>query len=263
MGRLDYLKRTLPSWVAQAGSEVIVVDYSCPDRCGDWVATTYPSVKVVTVEGEQHFSASRARNAGAAVASGRWLCMVDADVLVSPAFTHEISALLDEQSYLRNSPGDPDDLTGTALIPRVAFHAAGGYDEAMSGWGCEDIDLYLRLQQRGLRRAPMPSLLLRALPHDDELRTRFAAIRSRDRTFRINRLYVEAKFAFWRMMGSPPSMADRRALYNQVSAAVMAHGDVDEVRVELSLGRGPRVTGAPVEYTIVLAMAGLAIPPSA
>jgi len=72
-GRLDHLKESLPAMVAQGAKEVIVVDYSCPDGTGDYVAVTYPDVRLVRVEGEQHFSNWKARNAGAEVATGDML----------------------------------------------------------------------------------------------------------------------------------------------------------------------------------------------
>ena len=88
-----------------------------------------------------------------------------------PDFLAEVAALLRRDSYFRAEPGSPMDLMGTVLIPRQAFEAVGGYDEAMEGWGGEDHDLYLRLQRAGLTRAAFPGRLLHALPHDDAART--------------------------------------------------------------------------------------------
>ena len=45
-GRLEFLKRALPTFVAQSDSEVIVVDYDCPDGTKDWVAAHFPDVRV-------------------------------------------------------------------------------------------------------------------------------------------------------------------------------------------------------------------------
>ena len=37
MGRLAHLRQSLPSFTAQPDTSVVVVDYSCPERSGEWV----------------------------------------------------------------------------------------------------------------------------------------------------------------------------------------------------------------------------------
>jgi glycosyltransferase involved in cell wall biosynthesis len=86
MGRLSHLQETLPTWVTQPRSTWIVVDYSCPDRCGNWVEQTYPNVQVVRVPGKMRFHPAAARNAGARVAQTPWLCFIDADIAATPSF---------------------------------------------------------------------------------------------------------------------------------------------------------------------------------
>ena len=66
MGRLDDLKRTLPRMVSQKDTEVIVVDYNCPQRTGDFVRQNHPDAKVVSERNETQFNLARARNLGAA-----------------------------------------------------------------------------------------------------------------------------------------------------------------------------------------------------
>ena len=100
MGRLEHLRRALPTWLAQPDSEVVVVDWSCPDGSGDWVKAHHAQAGVVRVPGRAHFNLAAARNAGAARASGRWLCFVDADVLLDPGFSVLVHPLLDPAAYL-------------------------------------------------------------------------------------------------------------------------------------------------------------------
>ena len=59
-GRLAHLKQSLPAMLAQDGAEVVVVDYCCPERAGDWVESAFPSVQVVRADGEEGFSNWRA-----------------------------------------------------------------------------------------------------------------------------------------------------------------------------------------------------------
>ena len=59
MGRLDHLKESLPAMLAQPDSEVIVVDYSCPQGTGDYVAKHFPAARVVRVEGRENLKGLR------------------------------------------------------------------------------------------------------------------------------------------------------------------------------------------------------------
>ena len=42
-GRLEHLQRSLPSFAAQSGAEVVVVDYDCPDGTGIGLQRTFPT----------------------------------------------------------------------------------------------------------------------------------------------------------------------------------------------------------------------------
>ena len=79
-GRLSHLKETLPDLARAPDIEVVVVDYDCPDGAADWVRSSGPDVRIVAVEDRPLFSASTARNLGAAAATADWLAFVDADV---------------------------------------------------------------------------------------------------------------------------------------------------------------------------------------
>ena len=100
-GRLRHLKQALPTLVAQAESEVIVVDYDCPDKTREWVAAQFPGVHVVTVTDAPHFNLSRARNIGAAHARAPWLVICDADDVLAPSFSSELLRLTASGTYQR------------------------------------------------------------------------------------------------------------------------------------------------------------------
>lgn len=254
MGRLEHLQQSLPTWLAQPGCEVVVVDYSCPQQCGTWVEQAHPRAKVVRVPGEAFFNLSRARNAGVQAATGDWLCLVDADVMLAPQFLATVRPLLDSTCFLRADAGASSDLMGTVLIPRAALEAVGGYDEAMQGWGGEDHDLYLRLQRAGLRQTTFPAQLLTPIHHDHESRTAHAVIRNHILGWNVNRLYIEAKTTLWKLMGAPPPLETRTALYALVHRAVTECAHQEEVQIELALGPNPKVTRADVEYKVVLTL---------
>ncbi len=177
-GRLHHLQKTLPGVVAEAPTEIVVVDYGCPDRTAEWVRTNFPSVRVVQVNDDPGFCAARARNIGAANCLSPWLCFIDADMMVGRGFLHWIRSNADARFYyLTDGFGDPERSdSGTFLVHRDSFNRAGQYDEAFRGWGGEDYDLYIRLFLQGNHRSKLPPFIT-AIEHDDAERLRFYRIR--------------------------------------------------------------------------------------
>ena len=98
-GRLEHLKKSLPTMVAQSANEVIVVDYSCPQGTGKFVSATFPSVRLVSVPGQEHFSNWKARNAGAAVATSNVLIFVDADTLMAEGAIEWLASHLPPRTF--------------------------------------------------------------------------------------------------------------------------------------------------------------------
>ncbi|HEY7370812.1 MAG TPA: hypothetical protein VIF57_01445, partial [Polyangia bacterium] len=150
MGRLAFVKQTLPTVIADAAIRYCLVDFSCPDRAGDWLEATHAArveagaMAVARVQGQQFFHKTAALNAGAraALARGaRTLCFADADTaFVAGAFA-EIGALLAPGTFLvcEHGPGGASipSLTGLLVVAARDFERAGGYDEAFADWGSE------------------------------------------------------------------------------------------------------------------------------
>ena len=120
--------------MAQPGASCIVVDYSCPERCGDWVEQTYPQVQVIRVPGKSHFHLAHARNLGAREANAPWLCFIDADIALASSFTEAVLPLLRPGHFYRADPCETG-LVGTVLCSRADFAGIDGYDEVIQGWG--------------------------------------------------------------------------------------------------------------------------------
>ena len=211
MGRLAHLEQSLPSVLAQPDASAVVVDYSCPDRAGDWVESTYPAARVVRVPGETRFNRSRAANAGAQAADAPWLCFFDCDVVVAPGFASVLAGLRPGGYY----HGDPVDTVtcGTFACARADFDRCGGFDEAYQGYGERDLDLYRTFETMGVERRAFASSLLHHLEHDDEDRTRFHDQRARQVSRTINTLYRLAKFDLIQAAGGPLPFDVRQALY--------------------------------------------------
>jgi glycosyltransferase involved in cell wall biosynthesis len=236
-GRLAHLKQTLPAMVAQADTEVIVVDYACPEGTADWVAATFPQVRVVRIERAPFFNVARARNSGAAQAHGRWLCFVDADILLAADFAVRVRPLLQNDAF--HVFANPQPAVLGAVVCRPAdFTAIGGYDDVIEGYGTEDRDLYLRLLAHGRRSEQLPGDIVQALSHDRAASVRYYELKDHTLSQRINATYVQIKQDLARQFGAHFLGVDtRRTIYAEVGRAFRqaAASGRPATRVEITL----------------------------
>lgn len=174
-GRLDDLKQSLPRFVAQDDAEVIVVDYDCPQGTAAFVRSEYPDVKVITVSDRPMFNMPDARNRGAAEATGRVLAFIDADIVIAADFLQSARFPADGRAFAAFPAEVGNSLRGTCLIRREDFDAVGGYDDLLTGYESEDLDMYMRLRLRGVRQVPLDAGRVEAVleqPLEEKLRYR-------------------------------------------------------------------------------------------
>lgn len=224
MGRRSFLEQTVPTVLAQPGVRYCLVDYSCPDGAADWLEAVYPGevrqglAAVVRIPGERYFNKCRALNAGArhAIHAGaRYICFLDADTLLAPGFSPWVLERLREDRFLvaaRRADGRHARCTGGLLVvPARQLEVSGGFDEAFRGWGCEDLEMRLRLLLvRGLSYESIPLELLRPIPHPDELRGRYYEERSLRASNRRNLARLGHKVKQW--TGERPEKLGREAV---------------------------------------------------
>jgi len=217
-GRLHHLKQTLPTWLEQDGVDVTVVDYSCPDRTGDWVNRHYPQVQVIRVKGRETFHLAHARNRGAEAAPQGWLCFLDTDVLVKSGWERAVRKALIPGHYHVASPLQWG-MTGSCIVHSDDYVRAGGYDETFRGWACEDIDFYTALRQTDTRPAFWPGQFAEAIPHSDQERVAYYS-QSKQESKRLYEEYYHHKVAFmirnWRL----PTLRERRNIFKQLTPSV-------------------------------------------
>jgi len=220
-GRLEHIKQTLPKIAGQPNVQCVVVDYSCPENTGDWVASHFPQVKLVRVIGKEDFNASCARNLGAQAATTRWLGFFDADVILAPDFAANVIPSL-EQGYFYRASQITLQTWGSLICCQNDFAAIGGYDEAFVGWGGEDDDLLIRLGAMGCKPASFSNTLLNEIAHDDDARVRFHEIKDRRVQCQINQIYIQAKMDLLRLSSnSSLPLETRQALFGEVRHTVL------------------------------------------
>ena len=203
-GRLHHLRQTLPLIVAMGTSEVIVVDYGCPDGTGDWVEANFPDVTVIRVHDDPDFWPARARNIGATQATADWLLFIDADILVSAGWHDWMQEHVQPGNIYRRAlvEGTRDAEThGTVICARSDFAAAGGYDEVYRGWGGEDEDLYQRLILTGLAEQEYPAGFVAAISHGDEERAGWSGLQCMKDVVDLVACYRLAKIDTMRALG--------------------------------------------------------------
>lgn len=223
-GRLHHLKETLPLLVSMGPEQIIVVDYGCPDGTGEWVRKNHPEVTLVSVSDDPGFCASRARNLGAGAANTEWICFIDADIRVDPAWLDWIRGNLQSGHFYRAAKvqGRRDGETwGTVICQKAAFDRLGGFDEVFRGWGGEDTDLYFRLAENADQfESAYPSHFVTAISHDDEERTRFHQLKNRWLQLVVNRYYRNAKYFLMRDSKIELPISIRESLMVQISDGV-------------------------------------------
>jgi len=155
---------------------VIVVDWSCPQKSGDWAEDQ--GAQVVRRTGEKFWYISKARNLGARAVETRSICFLDADTLVLPGLRLEIEAQLNLSTMViasRRANGlEVHDLGGFIALDIGHFWGVKGYNENLSGYALEDC--YLRAQlclELGLKVSRVSPGIIAAIRHSNELRGQY------------------------------------------------------------------------------------------
>jgi hypothetical protein len=158
---------------------------------------------VERVPNQRLFHKCKAHNAGAARAlseGAEYLCFLDADTVVGPAFFEWIRSHVARRSFLiagkRADGSDLPCVTGLLVVHRDAFRQVGGFDESFRGWGGEDVEMRLRLfLLAGLDYVSVPLSLITPLAHGDALRSQFYAEDDIRASNRDNMRYLLRKIA--------------------------------------------------------------------
>ena len=185
-GKRPLLQATLSALHAQrldpARWNVVVVDDASPDDTADFLReeTGRWQGRLTVLRPEINVGRARARNLGAAAAAGEWILFLDDDivapsglleahlsvlgglrgrgtigrVVTSPAVVDAPHfAYIDTRGVAKIGGGRVPCrylVTQNTAVPRWAFEAVGGFDEAFLAYGFEDMDLGYRLEDAGV-----------------------------------------------------------------------------------------------------------------
>ena len=253
-GRVEHLKRSLPKMIGQPSTEVIVVDFSCPQGTGDFVRAHFPQARVVAVDGEPHFSNWKARNAGASAASSDVLVFCDADTILADDAIARISDTLPEKAFgyfVRASTARfntsglrlaSNQLRGFHAIPSADFRRVGGYDEVLRGYAAGgDTDLEERLKLISVAPCPLdPAVVASVIEHDNASRTEHHADPIAI-SYGAGLLYRAAKLALLRLRKRAElPLKVRRTLYRNAREAALKLGSPsDRIGLKVNLDLKP------------------------
>ena len=194
---MHHLEEALPTWTSQVGDnyEIIVVDYGDPDKSADYVEELCDHrVRAVRHEAEG-FNLSHARNLGALAASPKadTFLLMDADALMTnDSFLnyHRQKVMVGGSFVTGWGFGDG---TGCCMVWRELFSRVRGYNEAVNGWGFDDVDFYWRIEAQGFEQRAFHNGL-KTIKHDDEDRVRFYKDKNLLKTNESNRSIIASVF---------------------------------------------------------------------
>jgi hypothetical protein len=222
---------------------VVVVDYNCPQKTGDWVKLNHHGVRVVRVTDDKGFRLARARNLGAKASTAPWLIFIDADILLIGDLLSWLRPHLKPGRFFRSGSHDHNHF-GTFVCHRSDFEQNGGYDELLVGWGREDTDLYYRLGLAGCEETFFPGSLIAAIQHSNQERTQFFPYKNRWVSHLISSLYLQMKYDLQALLPDRDNHETHVQLYEHARNHVLRiirQGAKADMRVPLTLRDRPGI----------------------
>lgn len=170
MKRLSQVKQSVPRLLSliKPGDEVVLVDYSCPERSGAWAKTlNNPNLIIVSVPGKTWWHSSHARNCAMRASSKDILAFMDIDNLLPNGLVERIRGMPKGMFYAL-LPGT--NLSGFCCLWRDDFLKVNGYEEALVGWQYEDTNIYRALDLAGVKRVDLKDVKPQILDPDRQVR---------------------------------------------------------------------------------------------
>jgi len=177
--RVEQLLKCLPTVLSQTWQDiqVIVIDFNCPVLSKkklpqDIINDTRVDVWPIAVS-KWHWNLAESRNAGYGFTKGDILLFLDADTLLEPTFIEMAVKKLNKTSFVTGLNSPPWNGCGCLMVNKKDFYSVKGYNESMTGWGMEDINMYSRLELMGLTHEYFDPNLIENMSHSDEQRNEY------------------------------------------------------------------------------------------
>ncbi len=180
MNRLEHLQKTLEKNILDNffvnEIEFVILDYNSQDGLEEWVFQSmmkYIEMGILvyyrTTE-PVHYLRSHSRNMAFRLASGNIVCNLDADNYLGKGFAEFIlKEFQNKKTIFYVSSLAKRDVVGRVCLNKLDFVAIRGYNEAFVGYGFEDVDLFGRLLDRGLKQCIfLQSEFYNAIVHSNE-----------------------------------------------------------------------------------------------
>jgi hypothetical protein len=197
MDRTNHLVESLYTWLdVKEISEFVVVDYSSRIPLTEhtsikkWIDEK--KIKLIRVNGEKYFHRSKSRNITFDFATQEKILKIDADYknIDSSWITHLNNQFLQDKTrfFLHGMWQFDAALTGFLYMFKKDFV---GFRETLEGWGCEDTDLYDRIQKnnKNLIRLIFFDITkyIKHIDHGDEQRTINEKFKNKYQSARISK----------------------------------------------------------------------------
>lgn len=171
MNRLFHIRETLPANIKDNMNynniEFILLDYNSSDGLDNWIKHQMMEhiesglLKYCKVTAPIHFDRCHSRNLACKLASGEIIALVDADNYTGKGYAEWLASVFQNEgddSVLTNIGSENimfKDQAGKCAFHVKYFLNVRGFDEAMNGYGFEDVDFTYRLVQAGGKRIPI------------------------------------------------------------------------------------------------------------
>jgi hypothetical protein len=170
--RLDHLRQALSTWLTLTEVDsIIIVDWESTIPLHDALADFQdPRLHIVRALNQPFWCNAKCHNLELQLVGNTGLLLrLDNDTLVHKNFfTHH--PFLENSFYAVSWPhvlGDKKNLAGTLFIEAAHLSKINGYNERLIHYGCEDDDLYTRLNMAGFTWRMCNIDVLEHIPHDD------------------------------------------------------------------------------------------------
>ncbi len=174
--RTDNLKKALKTWLAQKEiEEIVIVDWDSKKPIkGSLSGFLHDKrIKIVRVENQPRWILSKAYNLAAKSVTKSKILKLDADIILHDNFfkNHILKKgiFYKGDGYIARNSNETH-LTGTTFFNKDEFDAVGGYNEFITTYGHDDIDLYRRLVDKNIVEKDLHLNSLYHIPHNGHSR---------------------------------------------------------------------------------------------